>query len=182
MYSFGYGLSYTTFAYSDMALSKDRIMPGDSLTVSCKVTNTGSRKGDEVVQLYIHDLVSSITVYDRMLRGFERVTLEPGETKTVTFRLGPGDFTMLDRNMKPVIEPGLVEIYAGASSTDLRLGATLTIQDPSDPGRLFSSGNTALKGVLPCTLEAGEEITFPLRNEMPFNRFDLQWRMDSHCR
>ena len=182
LYNFGYGLSYTTFAYSDMALSKDRIMPGDSLTVSCKVTNTGSRKGDEVVQLYIHDLVSSITVYDRMLRGFERVTLEPGETKTVTFRLGPGDFTMLDRNMKPVIEPGLVEIYAGASSTDLRLGATLTIQDPSDPGRLFSSGNTALKGVLPCTLEAGEEITFPLRNEMPFNRFDLQWRMDSHCR
>ena len=182
LYDFGYGLSYTTFEYSDMQLSSSRIMPGDSLTVSCVIKNTGSRKGDEISQLYIHDLVSSITVYDRMLRGFERITLEPGESRKVEFKLGPEDFTMLDRNLKPVIEPGLFEIYIGASSVDLRLGDMLTMQDPADPLKTFSTGNAALAGVLPITLNAGEEVTFSLKPDVAFKKFDLQWRMDTNCK
>lgn len=182
LYDFGYGLSYTTFEYSDMRLSSSRIMPGDSLTVSCVIKNTGSRKGDEIAQLYIHDLVSSITVYDRMLRGFERITLEPGESRKVEFKLGPEDFTMLDRNLKPVIEPGLFEIYIGASSVDLRLGDMLTMQDPADLLKTFSTGNAALAGVLPITLNAGEEVTFSLKPDVAFKKFDLQWRMDTNCK
>lgn len=182
LYDFGYGLSYTTFKYSDIELSRERIMPGDSLTVSFTLTNTGKYKGDEIAQLYIHDLVSSITVYDKMLRGFERVSLEPGQSKRVSFRLGPDDFTMLDRELKPVIEPGLFEIYIGASSVDLRLGATLTIQDPSEPSKVYSSGNRVLSGVLPVTLKAGQEVTFPLKSDVAFKKFDLSWRMDSNCR
>lgn len=181
LYNFGYGLSYTTFEYSDIALSQDKILPGDSLEVSFTLKNTGSRSGDEIAQLYIRDMVSSITVYERMLRGFERIHLEPGEARRVTFRLGPEDFSMLDRNMKRVIEPGLFEIFIGAASTDMRLGATLTLLDPADPLRRFSSGNTKLSGVLPATLKAGEEITFPLQPDVSFNRVDLQWRIDTQC-
>lgn len=181
LYNFGYGLSYTTFEYSDIALSQDRILPGDSLEVSFTLKNTGSRAGDEIAQLYIRDMVSSITVYERMLRGFERIHLEPGEARRVTFRLGPEDFSMLDRDMKRIIEPGLFEIFVGAASTDMRLGATLTVLDPADPLRRFSSGNTKLSGILPATLKAGEEITFPLQPDVSFNRVDLQWRIDTHC-
>ena len=137
LYNFGYGLSYTTFSYSDLSLSRDRISPGEGVDLTFKITNTGKRKGDEIAQIYIHDRVSSITVYDRQLRGFERVPLEPGETKIVTISLPPEAFQMLDRDMKPVIEPGLFDIYVGASSVDFRLGATLTVIDPSDPGRTF---------------------------------------------
>lgn len=181
LYCFGYGLSYTTFEYSDLKLSKEKIMPGESVDVNFNITNTGSRKGDEIAQLYIHDRESSITVYDKMLRGFERVTLEPGETKTVTMHMPAEAFQMLDRNMKPVIEPGLFEIFVGASSVDFRLGAMLTVQDPANPGRTFMEDDP-LEGLIPVTLKAGESATFPLDDSVEFKRFEVQWRMDSNCR
>lgn len=90
------------------------------------MTNTGKRAGDEVVQLYVRDKVSSVITYDSQLRGFERVSLQPGETKEVVFTLKPEDLQLLDRNMKWTVEPGDFEILIGASSQDIRLKETIT--------------------------------------------------------
>jgi len=181
LYNFGYGLSYTTFEYSDLRLSSKSIMPGENVEVSFEVTNTGKYKGDEIVQLYTHDVASSITVFERMLRGFERITLEPGETKTVTMTLTPKDFTMLDRNMKPVIEPGLFEIYVGASSVDIRLAEGLTIKDPADPDKVFKTSDSPLADRLPVTLKEGDEFIIPVNQNVEVKKFDIQWRLDSNC-
>ena len=181
LYDFGFGLSYTTFKYSNLRLSSKRILPTESLEVSFDVTNTGNYKGDEVVQLYTHDHASSITVYERMLRGFERVTLEPGETKSVKMTLEPRHFTMLDRNMKPVIEPGLFDIYIAASSTDIRLVETITMVDPQNPNRDYSLNDSPIASMLPVTLKEGEEITIPLKSTQEFHKFDIAWRLDSRC-
>ncbi len=124
LYPFGYGLSYTTFSYSDLSVTPDRQRSQGEFTVTCKVTNTGSRKGDEVVQLYV---VSSVTTYDSVLRGFERITLNPGETKEVRFVLKPSHLELLDRNMNRVVEPGDFEVMVGASSQDIRLTQTITV-------------------------------------------------------
>ncbi len=126
LYPFGHGLSYTTFKYSDL-----RIDPGagikSGVEVSLDVTNTGSMAGDEVVQLYVRDKYSSVVTYDSVLRGFERVSLEPGETKTVRFLLSPEDLQILDADMKWTVEPGEFEIMAGSSSTDIRLSGTVCL-------------------------------------------------------
>ena len=90
------------------------------------VTNTGTRAGDEVVQLYIHDVVSSVTRPAKELRGFERVTLKPGESKTVTFALGPAELSLIDRDMRRVVEPGRFDVMVGTSSTTLTT-ATLDV-------------------------------------------------------
>ena len=96
------------------------IGPGGKATVRVDVTNTGARPGDEVVQLYVHDLVSSVTRPLRELRGFERVTLAAGEKKTVTFTVGPDALSLIDRQMRRVVEPGRFEIMVGTSSTQLK--------------------------------------------------------------
>ncbi|MCQ2165081.1 MAG: glycoside hydrolase family 3 C-terminal domain-containing protein [Bacteroidales bacterium] len=124
LYPFGYGLSYTTFEYSDMEVEKRE---DGTVKVRCNVANTGRRAGDEVVQLYIRDMVSSVVAYDSMLRGFERVSLEPGQTKTVSFTLTPESFQMLDKDMKWTVEPGEFELRIGASSEDIRLKETITL-------------------------------------------------------
>ena len=180
LYNFGYGLSYTTFEYSNLRLSKERIMPGESVDLSFDITNTGKMKGDEIAQIYLHDRESSITVYDKLLRGFERVTLEPGETRTVNITLPAEAFQMLDRNMKEVIEPGFFDVYVGASSVDFKLGATITVMDPENPSRTFKE-NDVVGEYLPASLKKGDEVTFPLDDKLPFNRFEIQWRMDSAC-
>ena len=124
LYPFGYGLSYTTFGYSDLQV----IDKGEGrYAVSCSVTNTGSRKGDEVVQLYLRDCISSFVAYDSVLRGFERITLEPGETRTVSFEVGPSDMLMLDKDMKWVVESGEFEIRVGSSSEDIRLQKKISV-------------------------------------------------------
>ena len=124
LYPFGYGLSYTTFKYSDMEVEKRE---DGTVKVRCNVANTGRRAGDEVVQLYIRDMVSSVVAYDSMLRGFERVSLEPGQTKKVSFTLTPESFQMLDKDMKWTVEPGEFELRIGASSEDIRLKETITL-------------------------------------------------------
>ena len=91
------------------------------MIVRADVQNTGSRAGDEVVQLYTHDMVSSVTTYEMNLRGFERVTLQPGEKKTVTFTLTPDDLSLWDINMRFVVEPGVFKVMVGSSSEDIRL-------------------------------------------------------------
>jgi beta-glucosidase len=119
LFPFGYGLSYTTFTYSNLRLSSPTIRAGDSLAVSLEVRNAGDRTGDEVVQLYIRDNVASVEEPIKALKGARRITLQPGETRTVTFKLGPDAFALYDRDMRRVIEPGAFTIFAGTNSVDV---------------------------------------------------------------
>ena len=125
LYPFGYGLSYTTFEYSDLCVSPLQQPTQGEYTVTCRVTNTGAYAGDEVVQLYVRDKVSSVIAYDSVLRGFERVSLQPGESAEVTFVLTPEDLQLLDRDMRWTVEPGEFELLVGSSSQDIRLRQTV---------------------------------------------------------
>jgi beta-glucosidase len=115
LFAFGHGLSYTTFKVENLKLSSAKIGPSGKASVTVDVVNTGQRKGDEVVQLYLHDQVSSVTRPVKELRGFERVTLAPGERKTVTFSIGPEALRLTDVSMNRVVEPGLFDIMVGTS-------------------------------------------------------------------
>jgi beta-glucosidase len=117
LYEFGFGLSYTTFTVSNLRLSRPTVSQDGSVRASVDVTNTGGRRGDEVVQLYIHDPVASISQPIRRLRGFERVTLDPRERRTITFTLDRSDFGFYDNGGKFVVEPGRIDVYAGNSSS-----------------------------------------------------------------
>ncbi|GAA4730394.1 glycoside hydrolase family 3 N-terminal domain-containing protein [Flavisolibacter ginsenosidimutans] len=128
LYPFGYGLSYTTFQYSNLVVTPETSNREGNINVSVDVTNTGKIKGDEVVQLYVKDVVSSVTTYESVLRGFERIGLNPGETKTVKFVLYPDDLALLDKNMNWTVEPGQFQIWIGASSVDIRLKKTITVK------------------------------------------------------
>jgi beta-glucosidase len=116
LYSFGYGLSYTTFDISNLQLSSATMSPRGTIRASVKVTNTGTRSGDEVVQLYIHDPVASIEQPVRRLRDFERVTLDPGKSKTVSFKLDRNDVGFYNNSGRFVVEPGQIDVYVGDSS------------------------------------------------------------------
>jgi beta-glucosidase len=126
LYPFGFGLSYTTFALSAPRLSKATIGPADSVTVSVDVTNTGKRPGDEVVQLYIRDDVSSVTRPVKELKGFARVTLAPGQQRTVNFTVTPAELQFYGMEMKRVVEPGTFTLMTGPNSVDLKT-VTLTV-------------------------------------------------------
>jgi beta-glucosidase len=130
LYYFGHGLSYTSFAYSDLVVSPLKPGLGGKVEVRVNVKNTGKREGEEIVQLYIHDLVSSVTTYEKVLRGFERIHLNPGETKTVSFTLAPDDLALWDRNMRFVVEPGTFKVMVGSSSEDIRLNADFEAVGP----------------------------------------------------
>ncbi len=119
LYHFGYGLSYTTFKYSNLKISSPKIKADGKTTVTVDITNTGSRLGDEVAQMYIRDEVSSVTRPIKELKGFERITLNPGETKTVTFEINPAKLQFYDREMKRIVEPGMFTIMVGGNSKDL---------------------------------------------------------------
>jgi len=121
LYPFGYGLSYTTFEYSNLTITPQSQHQQGDIQVTVDVKNTGKLKGDDVVQLYLKQMVSSVITYDTQLRGFERVPLEPGETKTVKFTLHPDDLSLLDKNMNWVVEPGTFEVRIGSSSEDIKL-------------------------------------------------------------
>jgi beta-glucosidase len=121
LYSFGFGLSYTTFSIGDLQLDRTKVAKNGRVKATVTVTNTGTRTGDEVVQLYLHDPVASLSQPVRRLRGFERVTLKPGESRKVPFVVDRDDFGFWDNDGKFVVEPGTLELYAGDSSQ-----ATLT--------------------------------------------------------
>ena len=128
-YYFGHGLSYTTFAYSELQISRDEVAPFEKLTISLKVENTGDRAGDEVVQLYLHDAFASMARPVRELAGFLRVGLEPGEKKTVVFTVEPSQMAFLDKDMRWKIEKGTIEVEIGSSSDDIRLTGSYEVTE-----------------------------------------------------
>ena len=134
LYPFGFGLSYTQFAYSDLTVTP-AITPDGVVTVTCQLTNTGPRAGDEVPQLYFRQSVSSVTTYELRLVGFERVSLAPGESKTVTFQLPARELALINRDHKLVVEPGDFLVHVGSSSTDLRLHGKfiVNVRQPTPP-------------------------------------------------
>jgi beta-glucosidase len=127
LYPFGHGLSYTTYGYSNLAIAPAVQTPDGSIQIALDVENTGRRAGDEIVQLYLSPRVTSIVYYDTVLRGFERVSLQPGEKKRLRFTVGHDDLMLLDRNMQWTVEPGRVDVLIGASSEDIRLRGSFEI-------------------------------------------------------
>jgi len=135
LYYFGHGLSYTTFEYSNLQINPRKQTSRGSVLVSLEVRNTGARAGDEVVQLYTRDVVSSVTTYEKNLRGFERVHLNPGEAKSIKFTLTPDDLALWDRNMHFIVEPGVFRVMVGAGSEDIRLNGEFEIVGSRDRDR-----------------------------------------------
>jgi beta-glucosidase len=119
LFPFGYGLSYTTFKLSNLQLSAPRIRSADRLTVSVDVENTGTRAGDEVVQLYVRDPVASMTRPVKELKGFQRLTLQPGEKRRVDFTLTHDHLAFWNRDMRFVVEPGEFRVMVGSNSRDV---------------------------------------------------------------
>lgn len=197
LYPFGFGLSYTTFEYSDISLQPTVVTQTQPITVRCKVTNTGKRAGDEVVQLYVRDVLSSVTTYEKNLCGFERVHLEPGETKEVSFTIEPRDLQLLDSDNHWVVEPGDFKVMIGASSEDIRLNDRFTVieygkgtttqsvaQGKKSAVTASASQETAsnvLDGNLSTDWKAnaGDYITFALGNNASPNSVAIAWKEKS---
>lgn len=129
LFPFGYGLSYTQFSYSDLTMERKSMKKTDSIWVSCSVTNSGTKDGDEVVQLYIRDLLSSVVRPVMELKGFERIHIKAGETKQVRFLITPELLTMTDLSLQRIIEPGDFRIMIGSSSRDIRLKGVLSVTE-----------------------------------------------------
>ncbi len=120
LYPFGYGLSYTAFTYGDVSVSKPEITDKDELSISCTVTNAGARPGEEVVQLYVRDLVGSVTRPLKELKAFQKVMIQPGESKTITFKLTVKDLSFYKRDMTFGAEPGKFVVFVGGNSRDVK--------------------------------------------------------------
>lgn len=150
LYPFGHGLSYTSFRISDLRMDKTQILPNGSLTASVEVENTGNRAGDEVVQLYIHDVAATVTRPVRELKGFQRITLQPNEKRRITFKLGGNELSFLGRDMKPVVEPGEFVIFVGNSSVGW-LQSTFEVVDRIGP-----------RASVPVKTDAGEAPKEPI--------------------
>ncbi|MCO6478418.1 MAG: fibronectin type III-like domain-contianing protein, partial [Phaeodactylibacter sp.] len=127
-FPFGYGLSYTSFEYSGLAFSKNPIGGEDTVSVTCLIKNTGPVAGDEVVQLYLRDELASVARPVKELKGFHRISLQPGEQRPVTFQLGPEELSLLNKEMQRAVEPGTFRVMIGASSKDIRLRGILEVK------------------------------------------------------
>lgn len=182
LYNFGYGLSYTTFEYSNLKLGKTKVLPYEDVEVEFDVTNTGKMAGDEVVQLYVSDCVSSVTVYEKQLRGFERVHLEPGQTKRVKMTLRGDLLSLLDVNMKRVVEPGYFDIMIGASSVDIRLTEKLLVLDEKGAYKeigAYADDVSVVRSTLPATLSRGVDVTFPVKKDVKVDYLTITWGDDA---
>ena len=138
LYPFGHGLSYTTFELSELRIAEETVRWADELVVEARVTNTGRRAGDEVVQLYTRDPQASVTRPERELKSFLRLTLEPGETRRITFRVPVAQLGFYDRNLTYVVEPGAIEVFLGRSSADtVSVGSVTVVPADQKPAKAF---------------------------------------------
>ena len=128
LWEFGHGLSYTKFEYSDLRVQPSGIRPTDSVHVRVRVKNTGESQGQEVVQLYLHDVLASVTRPVKALKGFQKISLEQDESKEVEFVITPEDMSLLDRSLKRVVEPGQFEVMVGSSSEAIRARAHFEVK------------------------------------------------------
>ena len=143
LFPFGYGLSYTTFEYSDIVFDKEEIEDKDTLKVSCKVRNSGNVKGKEVVQLYVRDKVSTVIRPDKELKDFTKVELNPGEEKELTFTLNKRSFAYYNLDINDYyVESGEFEILIGSSSQDIRLSKTVRVNSTTKIRRKFTMTST----------------------------------------
>ena len=143
LFPFGYGLSYTTFEYTDISIDKDEMMDNEEVTVKVRVKNTGDMAGKEIVQLYVRDVESSVIRPVKELKGFEKVMLQPGEEKTVTFTLGKGAFAYYNEDIKDwYVEDGQFEILVGGSSQDTPLRATITVKSTQPIKKVYTINST----------------------------------------
>lgn len=124
---FGYGLSYSSFSYSPVTLSKTTAAASDIITVSVEVTNNSTVDGTEVVQVYVKDDISSVVVPNKLLRGFAKVPIAAGATETVSIDVNVAELGLWDSRLNYVVEPGTFTVLVGSSSSDLRSNATLTV-------------------------------------------------------
>ena len=133
LFPFGHGLSYTAFSYSNLLISAEppatRIGTDSKVRIRLDVRNSGDRKGEEVVQLYLTDVVASVTTPVKSLKGFLKIFLDPGETKTLDFILTPYDLSLINRDLHRVVEPGVFEVEVGRSSQDIRLRDRFQVLD-----------------------------------------------------
>jgi len=127
LFPFGHGLSYTKFEYGSLSIIPEKVSPAGKVAIGCSVKNVGELKGDEVVQLYVRDDIASVARPVKELKGFKRVTLEPGETKTVVFKLSVDQLAFFDRDMRFVVEPGSFNVMIGSSSEDTRLTGSFEV-------------------------------------------------------
>ena len=127
LFPFGYGLSYTEFKYSNLRITPEKIDPNGKVQIEVDVKNIGKYKGDEVVQLYIHDVFATVARPLKELKGFKRITLKPEEKRTVKFILGPEELSFYDADMNLTVEPGTFEVMVGSSSEDIRLRGTFEV-------------------------------------------------------
>lgn len=118
LYPFGFGLSYTTFKYENLSVSSSKCKAGEAIVINADVTNTGYMAGEEVVQLYVSDVVASRVRPVKELKGFEKVLLQPKECRTISFKLNTMELGFHDENMKYVVEPGLFKVYVGTNSKE----------------------------------------------------------------
>jgi beta-glucosidase len=133
LFPFGYGLSYTTFTYSDLHFSSEEISPADTLTIKMTVKNTGSRTGEEIIQLYVRDLAATVEREVKSLKGFVRISLKPGESKTAVFKIDKHHLAFYDENQRQwIAEPGEFEILVGNSSRDIRLTGKFRLNGPEE--------------------------------------------------
>ncbi len=128
LFPFGFGLSFTSFKYSDASLKKNKIASDENVTITFKITNTGDYDGDEVIQLYIRDVLASVAQPIMQLKGFQRIHLKSGESKIIEFVITPEMLSILDESLNRVVEPGEFRIMIGASSNDIRLREILTVE------------------------------------------------------
>jgi beta-glucosidase len=129
-FPFGHGLSYTQFAYSNLVITPERVTDETALTIRFDICNSGEREGEEVVQMYVHDVVASLVRPIKALKGFRRIKLAPGETQTVSFTLGLDELAFYNAALQRVVEPGDFEIFIGSSSADIRLQGTFAVAYP----------------------------------------------------
>lgn len=183
LYPFGYGLSYTTFEYSDLTISSTQITPKQDLEIRCKVTNTGKVAGDEVVQLYLRDLLSSVTTYEKNLRGFERIHLKPGQTQELVFRIIPRDLQLLNLKNEWVVEPGDFKVMIGASSEDIRLEKNFSVISYDEVKRQnkIADPNASVHAVLDKNTETvwtgkrGDYLTIVMQDKAAPKRVGIRW-------